>query len=751
MPTFFKQKRFAVAYFVCFLLFLISIFSQHFLMSPLLSWILISFVIFVPGFSLARIFKFQIDGLAGRLVLWLGLGWTYGLGFSFLSIIAGLTISAATTVFMIVTGILLILALIFDLRRTHQDVKPIHWQAVFNFNNLPLLLVLVYLGFILIDLVANGSLYSGGDAGYHISTLRKVVEGQPLTVANLSYVKNQIEIAYAFPIWHVLMGIMTHLANGNIFMIWREMCVPLVAMAFLTWYWLFRQILPTRNLAYLATFFYAAFNYNWKYGYELSTLPIPHSLMQFLLLPLLVALVLHYIFKLKNNWLFLIFLTLLTILVGVVHLTGYFYFLIIMVVFAMVYSILKFRESDFPIIRFKLLAIIFASLISILPLAFILQLKGHVISNFWLSFHTQDYPTGSYYNTFKSWDILVKYAYLFLPIVFIFSRKYRKLVLILALFLALPLVSNHFISAILTKNLGMIFVKRFYGTVVWYFPVWAMFFGFLFLLADRVLNLIHGKLRTIINYSFYGLAILFFWHEYFDKLVPKVYRETASTIYTSITSNHLEVWLVHYYLWFLVPFSLMVIFLYFWHSKSTEKFLTFEETKNQGLVFCLFVLVFLIFSSPAQARFIRSFDFDKVYKVIEPTTISSEKNALGAVGGYETVDFIKKNIPSKAVFDVSGGFFYLPQLVDVQMSNYCASADVAYDRLYDPKKWSINTKIGVIEKDQIEYLMVTGKPKNLVETENVLDQNPEYFQKIYRADAIIYKVNRVKIAHDLGN
>ena len=34
------------------------------------------------------------------------------------------------------------------------------------------------------------------------------------------------------------------------------------------------------KFALLGIFFYTAFNFNWKLGYEFSSLPIPHSLMQ---------------------------------------------------------------------------------------------------------------------------------------------------------------------------------------------------------------------------------------------------------------------------------------------------------------------------------------------------------------------------------------------------------------------------------------------------------------------------------------
>ncbi|MEI6040041.1 MAG: hypothetical protein WCP93_01690 [Candidatus Berkelbacteria bacterium] len=744
------QKRFLVMYAFCFVLFVISILSRTLHSTPLLVWILLVSAILVPGFSLARICKFSVKSLSGQLVLWLGLGWMTSLGLSFLAIITGLTIHAFTIIFMVVSGLLLIISFYLELIRSHLTMEPIKWSDWFKLDNLPLLLVLIYLGFVLLDINLTGSLYGGGDAMYHLSTLRKVVENKPLTIENLAYVKDQIEIAYAFPVWHILMGFLSDLSRINMFMIWREMCVPLVAMAFVVWYWLFRQLLPTRNLALLSLFFFTAFNYNWKFGYELTTLPIPHSLMQFLLLPLLVSLALHYVFQMGKNWLFLICLGLLTILLGVVHLTGYFYFLMIMVTFLSVYWILKYREPDCRQIVDRLLQVILSTVVIIIPLAIVLQLKGHVVSNFWKSFHSVNYPTTPLYHSFASLDILVKYAYLILPLVLIFARKYRKLIFILSLFLVLPLVVNSFVGPVLMQTLGMIFMKRLYGTVVWYFPVWAIFFGFIIVLLDRSVCFIKGKWNYIANIVFYVLAIFLAWFEFFNRSVPKIYREPASTAYTSITSSDIVgTWLNHYYLFLLIPLTVFGLIIYFWFSKRFDKIFSFDETKNHGLVFCLFMIVFLIFASPAEARFVRSFDLDKIHKIVEPTTISSEKNAIGAVGGKEVIDFIKQNVPAKSVFDVSGSFFYLPELVDIHMSNYSNDADLTYIHLYENDKWDIATKISVINQAHIEYMMITGKTKKLADAQKILDQYPQYFQKIYSNNVIIYKVNRDQIIKDV--
>ena len=717
-------------------LFLLTIFSYHFKLTPVLTWVLLFGTILVPGYSLSRIFRLEPDDTNGKIVLWIGLGWLFTLGISFIAILLGLTIGVLVWAFLILVSTLLITAFILDLKRPKVALAKIDFRSWLSWNNLPVLLILIYLVSIIVRLTLGGSIYKGGDAIYHLATLRKVIENQPLTVMNLSYVKDSVLVAYGFPVWHVVMGLMTKIAHTNMFLFWSELCTPLFAMSLFIWYWLFRKILPTRNTAILALFFYTAFNFNWKIGYTLTTLPIPHSLTQFLLLPLLAVLALDYIFKKKNDWIYLIFITLLAILVGAVHLTAYFYFVTIMVGFLLFYAALKFREPDYKEIIKKTLMVIFSSIILLLPFALALELKSHALSRSFQAFSAENYPTDLRFDNFDAMDILVKYAYLALPLVFILSRKYRHFVFILGLFIMLPLMVNPIAAPFLTKIFSLVFMKRLYATIVWYFPVWAIVFGFVLYLIGKPFAKLSKVWLAIINGFFLILSVVLIWLQF--------KTEFASKIYTTITADNVSNWLGDHVYWILIPLALIGIFIYFYQknrAKMSEIFQIEDHQNLGGLTLCFFVLIFLVFCSPAQSKLTSAFTTSHLRNLIKPTTNSIEKNAASYIGGQSTIDFIKKNIPPKSVFDTHQGFFYLPELVDVHMSNYSNDADLTYSRFYD-ESWPLATKLRLIKERHIEYLLVIDKDKQLQVIEAILDRNPEYFEKIFQNKAIIYKINQ---------
>lgn len=705
-------------------------------LTPFLLMLIFSILIFLPGFSLAQLFKINFPkDYFGQIILYLALGFIYNLFLCLLIIIFGLTIDTAVKFYLTTFIIVAVLTLIINFIRPKP--KPIDLgslKKIFQIKNLIYLPLLFLVILVLATVDQLGTNFTGDPLG-HLGVIRRVVEGQPITSENLSNVKNQLHIVLTFPVWHVFLGLIAKITNNNIFVIFREIPTTLTLLVFLVWYWFFKRILPNLPVAILALFLFILYYFG-PNAYLYTRLAVPDTLCNLLLMPLSFALAIKYIFDKATTYKHLIILSVLLVFMGLIHWTQYFYYLSAMGLFAILYAIFKYRENDFRDTFRKILLSIFANMVLVGPLLIYLKgIIGQNLENF------SGVQKGSNNDRFYKFTPYFQLAYVFLPLFGLFFRKYRRLIFLLAIFLVGPLVYNiPGLYEILRRFLSHVFVNRLYSNLgEWPYVIWAIILGFFLILIDRLMT----RIETIskhLRYLIDGvLAVAFGWLFFIQ-----YQYETLDVLYERIFSESAKNWLSANYQWLIpaVAIMVLVIFILERHSKKLTDFFSFEENKDQIAALILTLFIILFFSIPAQGHLRTYFgkEINNKHFFSEATDPTLSIINPQKFGGMEAIDFIKNNIPAKSVFDTNTQANYsLPSLVDVHMASYTFDPEPTkkYKDLYNSAV-PIEKKLAMLKDGDIDYLIYQYP---LGERQSPFDAYPQYFTKIFDRTAAIYQVN----------
>ncbi len=703
-------------------------------------------LVFVPGFALSRLFKinFQKDFL-GQVILWFVLGLIYNLLFCLLSLIFHLNITQLVVLNLILSGLIFLTALILDLRSSSE--VQINLKQFLKLENLVFVFLLFLIIFVLSVVDQLGTNFTG-DPMFHLAAIRKVIEGQPLTIENLNHVKNQYHVAYGLPIWHVFLGLLTKITNTNIFVLFREITTVLTLLVFLVWYWFFLKVLPTRSLAILGLFLFILFHF-YDNGYLYTRLPVPDTLNMLILMPLSFGLAIKYIFDKFSNYKYLVVLSILLALMGLIHWTQYFYYLSAMGLFAIFYLVFKFKDKDFIAIFKRILLAIFANMIVIIPLLIVLQLKQSAVTGNFQEFSTITKVSTN--DRLHKFDPYFKLSYILLPLIAIFFRKYRRLIFLLAVFLIGPLIFNiPGLYPIVRSYLSHVFVNRFYTNLgQWPYIIWALLIGFILVLIDRLLSRINPSLRYL-RFLIDGLLGIFliwmFWVQFNTQQVQNWYYSIFD--FSTPTFN----WLNTNFYWLIpvITFIALVLFVAQKYYRPSIEFFTFKDYKNSStmLILTLIIVFFLGIPSFSHLTFYAKKEFQNWHFFREATDPTPDFINPDKFGGMETIDFIKKNIPPKSVFDTNTFASYtLPTLVDVHMASYNLGSEPTkkYKDIYD-RTVPIEKKLTMLKEADIDYLIYQYKPS---ESQSPYDPYPQYFIKIYDSTAAIYQVNKEQVNSDI--
>lgn len=714
-------------------------------LSPILLTMVFFWFLIVPGFGLARLLNWHYQDCLDQLMTWLVLGLIYGLGLSLLGIIIGLNIATLAIIYLVLITLILIVAFILDWRRA-QTLRPakINFKIkdIFQVKHLINYLALLVVVAMLIVIGLKGALFRGGDPLYHLAILQKVMGGQPLTIENLSYVKEKFHIAYGFPIWHIFNGVLIKIFGANLFSFWRAMVLPLSALSMLIWFWVFQKLFNLKWLAIFGLIIFAIFTFNWDAGYLFTTINIPHTLSQLILLPLSIGLALKYIFDQKSDWRGLTILSILVILSAAIHLTSYFYYLAVVFILGIIFAIGFIGTADYQPILKKIGWVLLATVAPFILLVSIMELSGiHLITEAIKFYDTADQAQNYRYANFSEMALAVRLSYCALPLLLLFVRKQKPLLVILASFILLPLVYLDPIRPWVIKFLSIIWLKRLYANVLWYPVIWTLILGFAITIIDRVNDSISKIIRWVLTGTIVILALFVLW------LQIKV--NLAGQIYDQIFSSNVSQWINQNYWWVIMMLSLVAIIILFLAQKQPKinNFLVVEEPKNYLIQFGLVFVVALVLVSPHFNSLVGN--FSKARYLIKPLPKTSmESLAISRVGQAATLKFIQTKIPAKTVWDTFGGFFYLPTVADVYMSNYNSTADSTYRALYDDKA-SVDQRLKILTKAKIEYILVSGNQSQLNRIEKLFAGLPVYFEQVYKSNkALIYKVNRANVARD---
>ncbi len=750
MNSILLRRNLIITYILFFVWFLVVFAAiKYFTLTSFTIALTFLLLVFLPGFSLGRIFRISAESILDRLIFYLTLGLIFNLFLCLLGILFGLTINSLEFFIIVTQGILFIVSLMLDLTRPDQNLGQCSgkFKDIFKRQNLIYLFLFGLIILVLSTVDQLGTNFTG-DPLDHLAVMRKAIEGIPLTIENLGHAKNQIQIAYALPVWHVFLGLLTKISGTNIFIVYREITTVLAGLVFLVWYWFFRKLLPTRELAILALFLFILFHF-YNNAYLYTRLPVPDTFNMLLLMPLCFGLALNYIFNKDSNYKHLVILSLTLTFMGFIHWTQYFYYLFAMGLFAVIYPIFKYREPDFKPVFKRILLSIFANMILVLPSLLFLYLKDIISSNLGTFTSVKKVSTN---DRLYKFDPYFKLSYILLPLVAVFFRKYRKLIFIFGVFLIGPLVYNiPSFYRFSREFLSHVFVNRFYTNLgQWPYLVWAILIGFVLVLIDRLLSKIYPSwkyLRFLID----GLLLIFlvwmFWIQYRTGQIQKLYFSVFD--FSTSTFNFLN---ANYY--WLIPVIVgiaLIIYILQKYYPSLVEFFTFKEYKNSStmLILTLIIIFFLGIPSFSHLNYYPKKEFQNWHFFLNVTDPTADFINPDKFGGMAAIDFIKKNIPPKSVFDTNTQASYtLPTLVDVHMASYSIdpiAPTKKYKDLYNPEV-SIEKKLKMLKESGIEYLIYQYQE----ESSSPYDPYPQYFIKIYQSPtAAIYRVNKEQVQLDL--
>ncbi len=726
MRSFFKAKKLLFAYTVLVSWIFLALAFRIFISTNFITFsITFLLLLILPGFSLARLFSFDLKGLSERLVLYSSIGFVYAFLLISLSILTSLTINTLLIVYLILMGGLFLAAFLKDLYGRNPKEFSFNYRKVFHAKNLSILIFGLVVGAYFLLISAQGSNFKG-DPLFHLSYVQKAISGQALSIDNLSFVKNTLHIAYGFPIWHVFVALVSKIENLDVFGGWYLMIAPLFLLTILAWYFIFRLVLKSRLWAFIAVFFFLSFMSN-QAGYIFTRLAVPDTLNQVLLLPLLVGISLKFIFDKAINYKILGVILTLSLFIGLIHAVQYFYYLAIIITFALAYLVCNFWRKNFWDDLKKILLLVAINLSAIFIVLIVLQLKSHFVSeNINLFFNT---PRSLVYK--MDWTFL-----LFVPPLLWFNRQNPRVSFILASLLVVPLISIRAVQQFIVRlpNIGSVFLDRIPQNVTWPFLFWALVLGFLIMIFDRFFNLVKTRsLKMLLNIFLVLAAGILVWLQ-FGKNPPDFYL-----IWTQPVAN----WFYAHLTLAIIVLTVISVGLLIWQHFSARLKNGLEKLESQHhLSVALLLIIFFLTIIPSWRGNLSLINSKTAFA--SPQIIRDRLVDITTFGGQDGYDFIRNNLPPKSVFLVfSGQATSFASLFDQFIVGYPQSPELAaYQTIYDPSV-DFSQKIPLLKQGNIDYIL-------LVHTEvynpQMFDSYPIYLTKIYNKNqTAIYLVKKVNL------
>jgi hypothetical protein len=699
--------------------------------------------LFAPGFALAKIFRFELDkSLLGKFNSYLTAGFAYQFFLSFLAMQTGLTLDILIWINSILIFVLLVLSFVLELKRSDEPIplEIIKWLK----ETQPMYWVFLAVAFLVLVVVSQVGAHMRGDPVYHLSLMRKIIEGGALTVDKLAYIKGHIDELYTFPVWHILMSEISKLSGAQIFSLWMELPFALSLCVILAWYYLFRQLFRKEFFALLSLvlFLIISFSYNGGKAFLYERLMVPDTFNMMIMIPLSFGLMLNYVFnENKSNYqnkLKLIIVGLLVGSMGIIHMIQYVYVMLGWWLSFAMYALTSYKLENFKLILKKYLLAGSISFVIIIPFLVLLQLKGNAVSGAVASFAAMT-RNGFKYDSVTEFTEYGKIAIILLPLSVIFLKKERQFWLPLAFFALVPII--HWIKPIqdfFAKNLSYTLVNRLSTNVSWTFVVIAAISGLFLIIIDNIFEKLNKKIKMVFN-AVLLLATIFF--VIFTFVSPRI-TDLSSKILADkalfIEKNFVVLMILSLLL------TLSIILLQSYKSKISD-FFTFQEPRNKFTILLLSVLLLVFFIAPYLPQMKKKtlgefFNNPRFFKEVRDPTDYLVNFTL--LGGQPTINDIKKNISPKSVINTNYGYFLLPLMMDQNVPDYWSLADKEFGMLYEVQS-TLENKLECLAAGKIEYLMIVGpKPSQI----NYYNRYPDYFQFVFQnQNTIMYKVDLTKI------
>jgi len=703
------------------LFFLVSLF---FATTPLTLVIGVLFLIYLPGFSLARLLKIEAgESRYETWMIYLGVGFVANLLICWFAVVFHANINILIISYATLWLVLFISALIFDLRHQALIQTNISAKEIFCLENLIYLVPLVLLVVILLTINLVGANFSG-DPTYHLSIIRKVVDGGPFGIAELAFLKNQPQVQYAYPVWLVWLGFLAKVFHLSIASLWDEIIVAMTVIATLAWGWVFQKIFNLKLLAILAVSILLITSLA-NNAYLLANFAVPDTICKLFILPMSVALAFYFIDKKILDWKILGLTTLLLFLAAIIHSTQYVYFFFMMGAYSVVYALIFWRSANYKETLKRLVWLIIVPIVFFIPFLIFLQSQYHVLSDSLAWFATSRLIL--IYGAFKDYEPLMKLSFVLLPLTLLFWSRNPKILFLTVIMVITPLV-YYFepLREFISLKLSFVLVRRMFSNLVWYFGVLGLIGGFIILLLDHLVNFIKSdRTKLIFNIIIAATAIALLTFEYKLNWLTSTYRAIFGPNGSRLMEKN--------FVWVSVCLLVIALVLIIWQKiRKSDGFFTLQSPKNLLLTFILAIILIFWFTADARPLLARNLAKQaatgQFFQAIPDMTAKAAQTE--DIGGDEVLAFVKNNLPKRPIFEASSGYRDLSQLADVYMSSWPGvwQPDKELTNLYRTDT-PMAEKFACLSYYKVEYLLLTGDPNKLPQLGFSLA--PQYFTLIF--------------------
>lgn len=661
----------------------------------------------LPGFVIGQIFKVFLNrDFLSKFVLTFTLSFIWNIFICLIGLLTKLNINEL--VFFYFTGLILlvIIWLILNKFRFSISIKKIKLDSIKE--NFLWLLPIILTIFTIILACKNGAIFEQ-ESFFHLAIIKKALNGQELTHANLNYIGTGIfHSVYSFPLWHVFLALVAKICKEDIFQIWQATIIPLSIFTFAAWAWLLKNILPTKNMSTICLSFFIIVITTFNQSYLLERLVIPNTLGLFILTPILFGLALKYIFNKEKDVKILIIFWLTLLFTAIIHNLQFIYFGLIFTVFAFWLSLFSIKNIELKLATKKAWQILIFYYICAIC-AITLAQYFHLIN---IKSIVDTTLRTTYSPVFNNLFIFSKITFIVFPFIFLITKKFPKIIFIASLFSILPIIyfaDNTYLSSILLNSFGKIFLDRLNAYTTWDFAIWGILITLIINFADQFLVKFNQWIRPInIILTMILTGIIFL----------EIKLHIISNFYNKTFLNQTATNFINNYYWILLlVVALAIILIYIWKIKFNIDNSISQKINHKISILLLASIILFFFLSPI-------FNSDSSI-----TKRTHQQIELEGIGGQSTIDFINTKIPQKSrILSTNTASDYLPLLTDNFMAAYPRSAKEEEINQFFSTNIDYENKINLVNKFKVEYILVTPEINYMNE---ILEQNANTFLKVY--------------------
>lgn len=665
-------------------------------------------LIFFPGMILWRLTRGKIVKENDAHANWLyvvGLGFGYYFIFNLAGIFLNLTLSGVLYLSFLIMLVLFLLTFYKDRGEFYQiDLNKWKTKTLADWILVIVLLSSSFLAFLVVDSQSDHLI---GDGWFHLGILQKIVSGNGLSPHNLWVTKSAVlNPIYAFPVWHILVGELAKILDISIFTALRQVLLPLTILSLIVWYSLMGIIFKNKYLTAVTFLTFLLIFLRENSFYYLSALASPDSLNRLLFLPLILALVVDYLFSEKKTIIWpVIFISLLAIFCGLVHLIQFVYFIFILIVFGL-FGLVFIRDRS---VLVKLGYLLAGLLIIILPY---LLISNEAVSSLLLKNAAAFQENVIVYNTYLGASITSRYAILILPVLALFFKKQKRLVFLVATVVALLAIYWPYFGVrfFFFKYLGGILVERAMANI----PTFLLLGVVLFLIlwsVDYLLKKIPRWSRFLVS----GILIIIF-------LIPAVRSFWLDFAVNFLFSETNPIFWQGYW-WVFGLIVVGTIILYFVFRKKDISFCEpFDKLNFIILTILLFFALGLPYFSSANKTLLENPNGNFL-----SNRLTFSASDVDFWGGEKTFDFFQSQ--SRKVFLTDN--VTLAQTIPLYSDNFVTEypysiKEFGVSQHFFDKNRSLAERLVVLEGLSVDFVIVRHQDEVLL-----LDSCPENFQKVF--------------------